>query len=204
LVLTVVGHLIWCFFAWLIRLATGPSQPAHAFGRLCPFCETWTTPSGGRCQCCGRDLASKPAEELADLHAMRRQIQRLAKAGRLTAAQLVEFHTVLETRELELRRPAGAVPAASSAVPPAAEPSHRAEVVPALPPSPAIPPTIGTKPDVRLDIVETPPVAPAKESLLAPAKESLLAPAATPAWVPERSTGAAADGSETCGAGAAC
>ena len=100
LVWTLVGHLLWCFFAWLIRLGTGPSKPVDTAQRQCPFCEKWTTRSAPRCQWCGRELVGKTAEELADLRAMRRQIQRLATAGRLTAAQLVEFHAVLAAYEL--------------------------------------------------------------------------------------------------------
>ncbi len=165
LVLTVVGHLLWCAFAWLIRLVSGAPKPADAGHRQCPFCEKWTTPSGNRCQWCGRDLAGKPAEELADLRAMRRQVQRLAKAGRLTAAQLVELHPILEAREQEILRPAGATPALPSAAPPA-----------------AIPPTIGTEAAVRLEIVETPPVA--RTSGAAPVESAAIVPPSPPPTPP--------------------
>jgi len=37
---TVVGHGLWCLFAWLIRQATGAKKPVAA-GRLCPACEHW-------------------------------------------------------------------------------------------------------------------------------------------------------------------
>ena len=166
LVLTVVGHGFWCLFAWLIRQATGAKKPVAA-SRLCPACENWTTLSDNRCQWCGRDLAGKAAEELADIRAMRRQIMRLANAHRLTTQQLVEFHAVLEARQSELQRPA-----AAGAVVPSAAPAAQA---------PATAPTRATSAEVRLEIVGTPPLVPASES--APAGSAAITsprPAATP------------------------
>ena len=185
---TMVGHLLWCLFAWLIRLAAGTSKPADTARRLCPACETgprrWTTAVSG---VGGTWRARSPG--LTDIRAMWRRIQRLANAGRLTAAQLVEFHAVLGTREAELRRATEVRPVASPVAPPAVEPKGAtgnqfasafptladkppvapAPATPARPPSPAIPAAIGTEPDVRLEIVDTPPVAAVQESLLAPA-----------------------------------
>ncbi len=70
-IITLVGHGIWVFLAFLFR--GGQKKSKH---RDCVYCGKSTTVYENRCQWCMRDLNSELAAELSDIDALLRQLGR--------------------------------------------------------------------------------------------------------------------------------
>lgn len=90
IVTTLVGHGLWLGAAVLLRAIVGRSR-AKRPGRQCVFCGRTSHGDAARCEWCGRELDSALAQELADLDALVRQLQRLGRCGLVDQAQCGEL-----------------------------------------------------------------------------------------------------------------
>lgn len=158
-IVTVVGHGIWVFLAFLLRTAL--REPAAKADRRCLYCNRPTPVNHPRCIWCQRSLVDDAARELADVSAGHRALVRLRKAGLITAEQRDALIGQLEEYRAQLLAspPAAVPPVAAVPEPPAsvvepppvpvatdpapvavvAQPAPTASLEPPVPPAPVEP-----------------------------------------------------------------
>jgi len=154
-VVTLVGHGIWLLLAFLFRLLTG--RPGRRTRRRvrCVYCRRLTPAAADRCDWCGKSLHSEMAEELADLDAVARQLDRFLKANALKPGAADRLLARVRDYRRRLVEPPATVPK-----PPKKEPAE--EIIVAE--------LAEQKEEVR----------PATEDFLAPGAKPQTAPAAGP------------------------
>jgi hypothetical protein len=154
LVITVVGHLLWLFFAAIVRAMTGEESARHATpARPCPTCGRIGTVVEGRCRACGAVPAiSSPTTLTQELEATARHLERMLRRGIIRPE---EYERMRDAIRIDLARLAQA----SSAVP-----------------SPGTP--AGSESVVHAALVESPPAPPALPHRLRPAESASPAPVA--------------------------
>jgi hypothetical protein len=156
---TLVGHGIWVLLAFLFRggEATAPAS------RRCASCGSLTSALESRCQCCGRLLNDRLADELADLAAVDRELPRLGHAGAISAEETADLLVrVRDYRQKLLSPPAPAERPAA-----AVETPIVAWAVPEPTPSPAVVARSPARPVVQPQAMPIPrpqPIAPPQET----------------------------------------
>lgn len=140
--ITVIGHGIWVFFAWMLRslFDVAPATRA-AEAEECPRCSRLRPPWRRQCEWCGLQADSLLARELADLAASYRQLKRLLDAGTLTQEAHQNLLTLMRERHDTLLGRAPAKPAPAAPVMQAIETEELLSVLPVdeVPPIPAVP-----------------------------------------------------------------
>jgi len=100
-IVTVLGHGIWLLVALVCRALAG--SPAHRAKEdesvECPRCSRFFAPGQRRCYACGLNRDSPLAEELADLQAAARQLERFRESGSLEKAELEQMFRAVEARQ---------------------------------------------------------------------------------------------------------
>jgi hypothetical protein len=84
-VITLLGHGIWVLLAMVFG---GGKRPPAVPVDFCVFCGHRTPSADPRCDWCGREIHNSMADELRDIAAVERQLQRWRQSGRLTAKEL--------------------------------------------------------------------------------------------------------------------
>jgi hypothetical protein len=100
-IVTVLGHGIWLLLALLIRALAGTTAQRTAQDEEieCPRCGRFIVAGQRRCYACGLNRDSPLAEELTDLHAAARQLERFRESGTLESAELERLFKVVEARQ---------------------------------------------------------------------------------------------------------
>jgi hypothetical protein len=172
--ITLLGHGIWVFLAWLFRSAGGADQ--HRAGRshrdVCPFCGQHTPPSLERCDWCGRLLEGELADRVRQLQAAIGSLRDLETQQVLTSAEATALiDRVIAHRAKLIARPGfvamKATPEPAKSAPPvvpAEHPSRPADLAPiaaelvepsapakVLAPTPAAPIVLAIAPLVNLN-----------------------------------------------------
>jgi hypothetical protein len=143
LTLITVGHLLWLFLAFVFR----GFQPKKTYRHACGYCGRQTAIDNDECHWCGKEQNSPLAQELRDLEAIRRQLNRFQRNGDLppkTIADLLLRISRYRERLLSPHQAAGK----------AVQPQRAAEVRPVV----QKPPVIETTP-VEPPLKLRPPVA---------------------------------------------
>ncbi len=113
-VVTVVGHGIWVLCAAVIRLLTGaPSR--QVTGRQCPRCGAPCAARSRVCPSCGLNFDGSQSQEIDELTAAARHVQRLAGRGTVDRETALRVARALLARREEIIRPPqprGAAPVA--------------------------------------------------------------------------------------------
>ncbi len=141
---TVVGHGIWVMLAAFFRGGFAPGRPERAAresrprGR-CPNCQGRVWPEDETCAACGLDLHGAEADELTDLEATARQLERFEQSGLLNQVVVGRLRSALELRRRRLRPEAPSVSEPQPGKP--AEPDEHVRIPRALPVGPAPPAT---------------------------------------------------------------
>jgi hypothetical protein len=179
-----IGHGFWLMTAAFFRAIFGsPTAPRSQEIKDCLRCGRRLRPDSDYCTTCGLDRNGPIAEELADLQATLRQLDRFQNRGDLWATEREHLAELVEARHQRLlgrmpREPEPVVPVVSPAVPvvsppvletpvfrthaveiqPAEEPA-RAEVLPSDPPAEIVAaPAVETRP-IEADVLDAIPVA---------------------------------------------
>ena len=173
-IMTLLGHGIWVFFAFLFR----GSKPIDK-RRPCVFCGKYVPIEANFCHWCMRDLKSPQAEEVADIDALLRQLKRFQQQGTVDAETVKAITQRAKEYREELARPSmpGLVTAAEKPVMAQAVtpfPPVDRSVVPTVKPQPLKP-----EPPVVVHEAKTPITAPKPESATPPAKPLVKPMAAT-------------------------
>ncbi len=126
LIITLVGHGIWVFLAFIFR--GGRKKHKH---RLCPFCGITISAGDDFCPWCMRDLTSPLASEMGDIDAMLRQLNRLKRQDAFPADMLADLTERIKAYRQQLLSPQPVVPAivvpqpaATTVTPPPETPPH--------------------------------------------------------------------------------
>ena len=107
-VITLVGHGIWVFVAFLVRQLTDDQTPATttAGPPRCPKCSAFTRGVDHRCRSCGFDLAPAQRGRRARLAAsVQSQLTELAQTNAITADELAQLKDVLHTAQERWNQP---------------------------------------------------------------------------------------------------
>jgi hypothetical protein len=111
-IITVVGHGIWVFLAWLNRIVSGGVGERRLEHRRtdlskdrCPYCEWPMAPGQLRCGRCGGLRAKAVNTELDDLAATQRQLMRLVEAGSLDIETYKRLENCLGARRVLVAEP---------------------------------------------------------------------------------------------------
>ena len=198
-VLAVIGLAIYGLVALLARRGThlwvgGRTQSVPGADqklgpgkdrRQCVFCGNMTPSGSDRCDCCGRDLRTPLAEELADLEALERQLRRFRDNQSLKTEVVGNLLTRVQGYRRRLLKPAAAP---SSAV--AAPPAKAAEepVVAELVEQPRKPVAAGAKPVVASARPAPPAPKPTPPTAKPPAAEPIapVTPSPQALWRPPK------------------
>lgn len=129
-VVTLVGHGIWVFLAWLFRAASTTTAPV--VNRQCLYCNRPTPADHAFCIWCQRSQEDETARKLADIKTAQRVAVRLRTEKLITAEQRAEWEGRLEEYRQRLLPPAPTPQPTPPAKPPVSQP-----VKP--PPKPAVP-----------------------------------------------------------------
>ncbi len=111
-VLTVIGLALYGLIALIARLFGGRAR-LRKDRRRCAFCGKMTPSNQDRCDWCSRDLRSPLAEELTDLDALQRQLQRFRDGGALKPAAVTNLLARVEHYRRGLIEPPTERPAAA-------------------------------------------------------------------------------------------
>jgi hypothetical protein len=197
-VVTVVGHGLWLFIAWLLR----GGQPKSSAGPRCPGCNADLELHDGHCVSCGWPKQTAGGLTLsAERTAVERQIEQWRRDGVIDDATRERLQATLETGQ---RRPAAPAAPPSAPVPatpkPAAPPADIPPVIartatplpkPHVVPSPSAQPAAPPKPAAAdpfrdVDKWETPPTAAATAREAAPPPVIERRPVAPPPPPPSK------------------
>ncbi|MFZ1933529.1 MAG: hypothetical protein WCB27_16400 [Thermoguttaceae bacterium] len=88
-VITLVGHGIWVLLSLIFSAGKRPAGNVA----VCVFCGHRTPVADPYCEWCGKEMHNSTADELRDLAAVERQLQRWRQSGRLTSK---EFEGLLD------------------------------------------------------------------------------------------------------------
>jgi hypothetical protein len=172
-VITVVGHLLWLFFAAIVRGMFGADSAQHTPpARPCPACGRIGTVIDGRCRACGSVPAiSAPVTLTQELEATARHLERLLRRGIVQPDEYERMMDAIRTDLARLKhpRPPLAAPQPAPAARPLAEASPEGVVEAVV--------VAGKPPAARSSAAQRPP-APVAQSPFAAADP--LAPIRTP------------------------
>ena len=190
-VLTVIGLALYGLIALIAGLFGGRARRGRD-RRRCAFCGKMTPGDQDRCDWCNRDLRSRLAEELADLDALERQLQRFRDSRALKPAVVTSLLARVKRYRDRLLEPPTERPAAAPSSPFDAPPAKAAPEEPVVAelaeepskvkPPPAKPAAPPMKPRPAEPVVPRTPPPPAPSR---PAKPEPPPPAPPPA--PRRS-----------------
>jgi hypothetical protein len=165
-VIAVVGHGIWVLMAALLRAVSDGAGQGHdrprrpPKGNPCPGCGEWLPPWEPECPACGLRRGSAAADELRELDATSRHLQRFKEAGAVDEVAWEKLCQCLEARRRELS------PVRPPPVPPREAPPPVLEPVEAIPyPAPAEPEPVAAPPAAVPAPVPAPPPRPPRRSL---------------------------------------
>jgi hypothetical protein len=148
LLLTLVGHGIWVFLAFMFRGFRSKRMPQQT----CGFCGRSNAVGSRDCAWCCKDLTTPLATELRDIEAVQRQLQRWAGNGSLKKEVAAKLLDQVKTYRQRLIRPEARG---------AAAPSHRPATTPPpvvraapIPPIQVPPAAVTDTPLVAAEVVE--------------------------------------------------
>ena len=126
LIITLVGHGIWVFLAFIFR--GGQKKRKH---RTCAFCGRTISVNDDFCQWCMRDLTTPLAAEMADIDAVLRQLKRFERQGTLQGEMVADLTERISSYRKQLLNPQSAV--AATVVPEPVAPKPVAAEIPSTP-----------------------------------------------------------------------
>ncbi len=130
---TLVGHGIWVLAAKLLGASSPtPRGVSSTVPDDCPRCGRQLPLAATKCKTCGLELDSATAQELADLEAVHRQLQRFRQEGSLETSVLALLQGALNRRQHRLL--VWQVPETAPVVAPQPLPVAPANVSPVPPP----------------------------------------------------------------------
>ncbi len=112
-VVTLVGHGIWLFVAFVLRSLTEPYQPPRTVApialpkKTCPHCGAWCAATFQKCPTCGKSVVEQPRSPAAKLQSLQRQLDLLLAEDVLSLEQFESARVVLQQAADKLKRPEG-------------------------------------------------------------------------------------------------
>ncbi|HEV8060355.1 MAG TPA: hypothetical protein VGP68_10805, partial [Gemmataceae bacterium] len=135
-IVTVVGHTIWIFFAFLLRWFSGHSDPQLDLSETtCPRCGRNLLTRHVECPFCGLHPLGGAAAEIRDLLAMQRQLERFLSGGQTIPQESRALAVQVASRLAALRKVGAGASAApvQSVAPSHAQTEQLPEVLPVGP-----------------------------------------------------------------------